>query len=406
MRRVRRVRPWRGRGPHDVLRPAGAAAPRPGKRGHCRGRWRDDGGGEGFGLGHAGVRRSNAGGARGLRGRRPRALLHERRRGLVGSGPAAHLRHRRRADRACPQRHAREHECLARAAGGRGRAAARRHRQRGGCEAHRPGHADKPSPARGHPPRDAGHRRGLCHGAGQPRFALRVPRPQRHPAAVHRRAARRPRLGGVLRDVRARHRGGHVRARREAGRDRALQRRRPARRTRRPCRPPCVVHLRVRLLRPSRQHHRRAERLPGPPQPGPHPRAGGSRGGRPRAGRARLGRAAGARLRARERHPVRGRHREEPLRGTHVHRAHAGHAPAGHPPEAEPAAVGHRRQADRRHRRQHRAGQHVEEARADAARCGRDGSAPAHREPRGRMALFLRHRHRHARPADRRQQGP
>ena len=54
--------------------------------------------------------------ARGLRGRGPRALLHERRRGVVGGGPAAHLGHRRRADRACAQRHAREHERLARPA--------------------------------------------------------------------------------------------------------------------------------------------------------------------------------------------------------------------------------------------------------------------------------------------------
>ena len=66
-----------------------------------------------------------------------------------------------------------------------------------------------------------------------------------------------------------------------------------------------------------------------------------------------------------------------------------------------PLPLGDRGQAPRGHRRQHRARQHVEEARADAARRGRDGGAPAHREPGGEVAVLLRHRHRHARPAHR-----
>ncbi len=57
----------------------------------------------------------------------------------------------------------------------------------------------------------------LRHGAGQPRLALRVPRPERHPTAVHRRAAGRTRLGGVQRDMRPRHRGRTLRARRRPG---------------------------------------------------------------------------------------------------------------------------------------------------------------------------------------------
>ena len=76
---------------------------------------------------------------RGLCGRGPRALLHERRRGLVGGGPAAHLRHRRR----CSSRLAHNGTLvntnrLRAQLDRRGRAAARRHRLRGGRQGHRP----------------------------------------------------------------------------------------------------------------------------------------------------------------------------------------------------------------------------------------------------------------------------
>ena len=297
VRRVRRVRSRRRRGAHDVLRLASAAASRSGERRHRRGRRCDGHGVERPRPCDPGVRRSKPGRARGLRGRGPRALLHERRRRVVGGCAAAHLGHRRRADRARAQRHARQHERLARPSRRRGRAVPFRHRQRGGGEGNRPGDPGNAPLAQRHPPRYGGAVGRLRHGAGQPRFAVRVPRPQRYPPAVHRRAARRPRLGGVQRDVRARHRGRAVRARRRTGRDRALQPRRHARRAGR-CRPQVGgVHLRVRVLRAPRQRDRRPERVPGAAQHGAHSGAGGARGGRPRAGRARLGRAVGHGLR-------------------------------------------------------------------------------------------------------------
>ena len=103
---------------------------------------------------------------------------------------------------------------------------------------------------------------------------------------------------------------------------------------------------------------------------------------RPGARRARQRHPVGDGLRLRKRHPVLRRHREEPLRGPHVHPAHAGHATAGHPPEAQPAAFRYPRQAPGGHRRLHRARQHVEEAHARCCatpappRCTCASSAP------------------------------
>ena len=59
-------------------------------------------------------------------------------------------------------------------------------------------HAPDAPPARGHPLRHGEPGGRLRHGAGEPRGALRLPRPPRHPAAVHRSAARGTRLGGVV----------------------------------------------------------------------------------------------------------------------------------------------------------------------------------------------------------------
>ena len=350
MRRVRRVRPGRGCRPHDLLRPAGAAASRPGKCRYCRGGWRDHHGVEGPGPGHPGVRRSELGRARGLRRRRACALFHVRRRRVVGGRAAAHFGHRRDAHRARAQWHAREHEQPARAPYRRGHPAACRHRLRSGREGHRQRHAADAPFARGHPLRHGESRGRLRHGAGQPRLPLRLPRPQRHPPAVHRRAAGWPRLGRVLGNLRPGHRGRQLRARRRAGRDRALQQGRRHLRARRARRQARELHFRVRLLRPPRFGYGRAERLPGAPQHGAHPGARGPGRRRFGARRARLRHSLGHGIFRRKRHSLFRRHREEPLRGPHVHPAHAGHAPAGHPPEAQPAAQRHRRQASRGHR--------------------------------------------------------
>ncbi len=86
---------------------------------------------------------------------------------------------------------------------------------------------------------------------------------------------------------------------------------------------------------------------------GAGPQAGArvpGRGGRGGAG-ARLGRARGARLRGRDRPPLRSRAHPQPLRGPHLHRAVAVDPPLRGQAEAEPGALGGARQARSRGRR-------------------------------------------------------
>ena len=183
------------------------------------------------------------------------------------------------------------------------------------------------------------------------------------------------------RNLRPGHRGRRVRARRRARRDRALH---TAERHRREqavrAAPARQLHLRVRLLRPPRLRAWTASRSTrrvatwAASWPVEAPADADLVLGVPDCGM-----PVGDGLRLRKRHPVFGRHREEPLRWPHVHPAHAGHATAGHPPEAQSAAFRHPRQAPGGHRRLHRARQHVEEAHRDAARRRRHRGAHAHR---------------------------
>ena len=202
--------------------------------------------------------------------------------------------------------------------------------------------------------------------------------------------------------------GAHVRARRGAGRDRALQRATA-------CMPnkaslPAAVRsciFEYVVLRPSRQHHRRAERLPGAPQPGPHPGAGGSRAeadlvlGVPDSGV-----PLGARLRARAaafpyadgivKNRYVGRTFIEPTQAMRQLGIRLKLNPL-------PSVIGGKRIVviDDSIVRGNTSKKLVQMLR-DA------GATEVHLRivsPEVRMALFLRHRHRHARPADRRQQG-
>ena len=202
MCRFRRVREGRRRCPHGVLRLAGPAASRAGKRGHRRRRWRDHHGCKGSRARDAGVRRIDPRRSRRVRGRGACPLFDKRGSGLVGSRAAAHFRHRRRAHRACPQRHARQHQRHPHEPHKRGRAIPLAYRQRGGREGHRLRHPADPSPEKRHPPCDGNARGRLRYGARKPRFALCVSRPERHPAAVRREASRRSRVGCVKRNLR------------------------------------------------------------------------------------------------------------------------------------------------------------------------------------------------------------
>ena len=312
----------------------------------------------------------------------------------------------RRAHRARAQRHAREHEPSARPPRGRGRAVPLEHRQRGGREG---------SSARRRRPRTifaSGIRRVMEDLSGAYAMVLASPDslyafrdPERHSTAVHRRAAGRPRLGRCP-------------ARRAASTSWAratCATWRPARScasTRRACTPsrrvpagrPRRVHLRVRVLRPPRQRDRRPERRTRLAATWVRILTQRGRPWRPTSCSACPTRACppALGLRGRERHPVRRRHREEPLRGPHLHPAHPGHAAAGHPPEAEPAARGDRGQAPRGHRRLASCAATRRSKLVQMLRdAGAAGGAPAHREPGGEVAVLLRYRHRHARPAHR-----
>ena len=144
--------------------------------------------------------------------------------------------------------------------------------------------------------------------------------PQRLPAAVPRPARRR--LGARVRDARrstssARTSSARSSRARWSSSTPSGVRASPLRRAR-----PEALPVRVRLLRPPRHAALRPERARGPPAHGRGARRAGA--GRRRHGDAgaRVGHPRGARATpARQRHPVRRRPREEPLRRPHVHPA-------------------------------------------------------------------------------------
>ncbi len=111
--------------------------------------------------------------------------------------------------------------------------------------------------------------------------------------------------------------------------------------------------------------------------------APGTRGARqmqPGHWRARLSQRRAIRTRAA--FPWRGPY-QEPLRGPHLYRAHAGVTRHGRAYETQPAARQHRGQAPRRHRRLHRARHHHGAARQDAAQRRRQrDSVSASTRPR------------------------
>ena len=201
-------------------------------------------------------------------------------------------------------------------------------------------------------------------------------------------AARGPRVGRVLGDVRARHRGRRrtcatwSRARSCASPPRACVREQG--RACRAARASCIFEY-VYFARPDSVHRRADRSTRRAAAMGRILARGGARGGRPRAGRARLGRA-------RRRSAIRARAAGIPFADGIVKNRYVGRTfiqptqamrQLGIRLKLNPLPCGHRRQAARGHRRLHRAWQHVEEARADAARCRRGRGAPAHREPRG-----------------------
>ena len=156
--------------------------------------------------------------------------------------------------------------------------------------------ARDPAPAaRGGGGHDAPSRGRLLGRRARRRHPRHLPRPARHPAA-HARPHRR-RLGRRLRELRARPDRRRRRPRRAprrgalAGRRRDPQRAGAARGTRR------GVHLRARVLRPSRLAARRQR---DPREPGAHgaaARRGGARRRRPRDADPRLRHAGGDRVR-------------------------------------------------------------------------------------------------------------
>jgi hypothetical protein len=94
---------------------------------------------------------------------------------------------------------------------------------------------------------------------------------------------------------------------------------------------------------------------------------------------------------------------QEPLHRPQLHRPQPGAAGPGGAHEAQPVAENVAGQAPRRRRRLHRAGHHPAHAGADAARGRRHRGPPAHHLAAGTVVVLLRHRHRRAQRAARRQ---
>ena len=207
--------------------------------------------------------------------------------------------------------------------------------------------------------------------------ALRVPRPARPQAALHRddagRVYRRVRVG---RDRRAL---GHAAPRRRAGRARADRCGRDHLDPDRPCRPGRALHLRIRLLRARRLDHRRgpglrraaadrADALRGGP--------GGGGLGLPDPG---LGYGLRDRLLQGLGHSVPRRADEEPVHGPDLHHAHAGCARAGRADQAEPDQEAPRGEVDRAGRRLDRARHDLAADRPAGPRLRRPRDPPAGR---------------------------
>ncbi len=309
--------------------------------------------------GQPGVRRADAGRDARPRRHRPLPLLHHRL-DHVGERPAGVPQHRG-GYRACvgPQRKPGQHHRPG-APGSRRRPDQPQHARRGHHRLR-------------HPRRPAGSRRGgLQHRAGRPGTAahrprrvlpdlhgrehpLRRTRPVRGAPAVAGPA--RPRLGGRLRNRRARHRRRLLRPRHRARRAAGHRRRR---RALEPVRQPDAegLRLRVRLPGPPGQHPGRAlgTRRASRHRPPAGPREAGR--GRPRHRCSGVRHPRCRRLRAGVRNPLRSGPDEERLRRAHLHPAVADHSSARHPAQAQPAQRGDPRQAADRRRRLDRARQH------------------------------------------------
>ena len=257
MRAVRRLGARGRRRPAHLLRTVRPAAPRAGV-GRDRGERRHQ---------HPRLQGPRARGPGVQRGhahdpaRRPRdrahAVLDDRVHDL--GQRAAGLQDRRRAlRRPGPQRQPREH--------GRDRHGARLaghgdHRLGPGHDAARERGPRHRRPGGGGAPRPADPAGGLqlrVHGRA---VGLRRPGPARRPAAVDRAPAERVR--GRVRDLRPRHRGRRVPARRRAGRARPDRRPRAAQRAVRRVAAARALHLRVRVPRAARLPPRRRHGLRG-----------------------------------------------------------------------------------------------------------------------------------------------
>ena len=175
----------------------------------------------------------------------------------------------------------------------------------------------------------------LLGGRDRRRHTRRLPRPARDPPALARPDRRR--LGGRIRDLRARPRRRLHGARRPPGRGGRDRRGRPPLRAGGPRGARGPLHLRARLLRAARldpRGHRGARRARA------DGRAAGRRGarrGRPRDADPRLGHARGDRFLEGVRDPVQRGPDQEPLRRPHVHPAGPGPARAGDQAQVQPA---------------------------------------------------------------------
>ena len=243
-----------------------------------------------------------------------------------------------------------------------------------------------------------GRRRLFVRHPHRPR-ADRGARPVRRAAAADRPPRRRhhPDLGVV----RARHHRRHVRARRAAGRDRRRRRLRPQEPESVPADAAAFLPLRVHLLLAPRQHDRGAQRLRGAQA---RRRRAGARGQHRRRRRrpgAGFGRARGDRLRRAGRPALRARHRAQPLRRAHLHRAHRLDPPSRRQAEAQCQPGDAVRQAGDAGGRFDRPRHHLDQDRRNGAQRRRHRDPHAHRQSADRPFVLLRRRHARPRPAAR-----